>query len=64
MIRFDFIVTDEEADTIFDCIQSEIGNVLNLKWDTDPSNAVTKWYDSRIEYLKKLKKKMSHETYP
>ena len=59
MVRFDFIVDDFEAETIFDALQKEIVKCMVGKIETNlPSyNA---WYDARIKFLEDLKKKMTN----
>jgi len=59
MIHFDFIVTDEEAETIFDSIQDQIiasTRELFLGVNLDHKD----WHRGRITFLKELKVKMTN----
>ena len=71
MIHFDFIVSDEEENTIFECISEEIINtkeeLINLKLARSTNmNTIAhiknqiKWFEKRIEYLQNLKEKMKN----
>jgi hypothetical protein len=60
MIHFDFVVEDEDAENIFDCINSEINRCNHRKLITNNTKAETEWLDKHIDYLKALKKKMKN----
>jgi hypothetical protein len=71
MIHFDFTVTEEEADTIFDAINDQIDYCLEEKADWVGSTScgdrykkgiesAIQWYEERIKYLKDLKSKMKN----
>jgi GTP-binding protein EngB required for normal cell division len=73
MIHFDFVVSDEEAQTIFDCIDEEIENMdteiynIIVLGNMDMDTAITqnkkdkiKWFGKRIKYLRELKEKMKN----
>jgi len=58
MIHFDFIITDEEAESLFDSITEQI---FNSQYQVFFGEEKYKdWHRSRIEYLKKLKEKMTN----
>jgi len=58
MIHFDFIVKDEDAEVIFDCINAEINRCHRRITLSDTTEAETEWYNKHIKYLKSLKIKM------
>jgi len=71
MIHFDFYVSDEEANTIFECITDEIYRMEEekLDWIGARSNSVDtcekikatiQWFENRISYLQELKSKMKN----
>lgn len=64
VIHFDFIVSDVDAENIFDCISSEI-NRCNVEIIDSMASRVDKssdieWLKSHVKYLTELKKKMSN----
>lgn len=70
-IHFDFIVSEEEANTIFECITDVIENEkeeeINLEMATSYNESVRKrlkdqveWSEKRIKYLEDLKSKMKN----
>jgi hypothetical protein len=61
MIQFDFIVSEEEANTIFGCISEEIERMFSALIESD-NVSNKKWYHGRIEYLNKLKAKMKNRS--
>ena len=56
MIHFNFTVTDEEAEIIFDIMQTEIARCHHRKLTSTKEES--DWLDKHIEYLTSLKKKM------
>ena len=71
MIHFNFIVTEEEANTIFECItdiiEKEIEEQIGLSMAISRDESVCKhikaqvdWFEKRIKYLKNLKEKMKN----
>lgn len=63
MIHFNFIVSDEEAETIFSALSDEIDDCrLNLlmceRQLAQPGHI--KWYEGRMTYLEALKEKMTN----
>jgi len=58
MIHFDFIVSDEEAESIFDFISDEISKSSYELFFGDPIRK--EWHRGRISYLKELRKKMTN----
>jgi len=72
MIHFDFIVSDEEAATIFECINEEIERMheemISMKCSTsvcaktvENIEKAVAWLEGRIDYLKTLKQKMKND---
>jgi len=61
MIKFNFTVTDEEAETIFDIIHNEISRCHYRKMLSTTTKEESQWFDKHIEYLTSLKKKMVNE---
>lgn len=69
MIHFDFTVTDEEAENIFDAISEEILRMKSYLVAQQFENltsgfhidAKSDWFRSRINYLERLKSKMKNE---
>lgn len=76
MIYFDFIVTDEDAENIFNAISNEISKMKDyileeqckilartgtlVDCNDDVFSPELAWYKSRIEYLEALKSKMKN----
>jgi hypothetical protein len=60
MIHFDFIVNDEDAENIFDCINAEISKCQIKKLLTKSTEAEIVWFDKHVIYLKALKTKMKN----
>jgi hypothetical protein len=71
MIKFEFTVSDVEAETIMSCISDRINRnheeIMNemVEKHEDPSketecDARIKWYRANTEYLKDLKLKMKN----
>ena len=63
MIHFDFIVTDEEAETIFSALSDEIDDCrisLLMRERQLAQLGHIKWYEDRIAYLEGLKAKMTN----
>ena len=63
MIHFDFIVTDEEAETILSALSDEIDDcrvslLMGERQLAQPGHV--KWYEGRITYLEGLKAKMTN----
>lgn len=59
MIKFDFIVSLEEANSIFECITEEIINTRDKICSANKEEA--EWYKRHIIYLEFIKSKM-HNT--
>jgi len=62
MVHFDFVVTDEEAETIFDCMNLEIEKCddevdVMSKEEAAPN---IQWFSDRKGFIDKLKEKMSN----
>lgn len=57
MIHFDFTVSDEEAELIFDAIQDQINRADELRL-FEP--IVAEWAKNHIAYLEALKAKMKN----
>ena len=57
MIHFDFTVSDEDAEVIFDCI-SDRQNDFSIKLVEEDRPGIRKWLQEHIEYLENLKKQM------
>jgi glyoxylate carboligase len=71
MIHFDFKVTEEEAQIIFDGIQKQICDTLESFIDVvieeDGSEKIKNcktWTDDHVKFLKQLYKKMKHKAEP
>lgn len=71
MIHFDFIVSDEEARTIFECISEEIVNtqeeIISMRMARSTNMNTVKhikkqieWLEERVKYLENLKAKMGN----
>lgn len=62
MIHFDFVVTDAEAETIFDGLQDQVvACITKMLLVQGPSAAAVKAHlQQRVEYLKALQAKMLH----
>ena len=71
MIHFDFVVTDEEANTIFECLSDMIDKTeqerieMSLSTSTDQQTrnhiaAQVAWYERHVRYLRNLTKKMKN----
>jgi len=63
VIHFNFIVTDEEAETIFRALSDEINDckvslLMGERQLAQPGHV--KWYEGRIIYLEELKAKMTN----
>jgi hypothetical protein len=58
MIHFDFIVSDEDAQTIFDAINEHIEEARYEMTFGLMNNR--EWYRGRITYLEELKAKMTN----
>lgn len=61
-VHFDFVVSDEEAETIIDCLRDEIndcrgGLVMACTHDDEPYQ---EWYANRIFFLEALIAKMTN----
>ena len=65
MIHFDFIVSDEEADTIFDCIREKITRLKDELAFEIASNKNhwhhTKWFNNHIAFLENIIEKMKNK---
>jgi hypothetical protein len=62
VIKFEFEVSDEEGDTLFDLINQEIASCVEGQHAASRYNKETReWFKSRIVYLNALKDKM-HNT--
>ena len=66
MVHFDFIVTNDEAETIFSAITDEMRRgedeiLLGVGMNTVQT---LDWWESRIKYLKELKAKMKNTSVP
>jgi len=59
MIHFNFVVTDDEAEAIFDSIEDSINNSRYELPFGIPANR--EWHRGRIAYLEELKAKMTNE---
>jgi hypothetical protein len=55
-IKFNFELSLEEADSIFDLLNSEIARATELKYRTEYRH----WATGRIEYIKNLKDKIGN----
>ena len=66
MIHFDFVVTDAEAETIFDGLQDQVvACITEMLLVEGPSAAAIKAHlQQRVEYLKAIQAKMSHSRAP
>lgn len=60
MVHFDFIVSDEEAQTIFECITDSIQGIQEDLSRHDPSHPNALWFKEHIAYLKGLAAKMKN----
>lgn len=60
-VHFDFIVSDEEAETIMECIREEINQHRELLLEVDLSGSHREWYEGRIKYLESLIAKMTNQ---
>jgi hypothetical protein len=58
MIHFDFIVEDEDAELIFECINTTIRQANNRKLYHSTTQVEAEWLRKHVEYLNSLKKKM------
>jgi hypothetical protein len=58
MIHFDFIVSDAEAENLFNTISDQIANCQYEVSFGDPNHR--EWYEGRITYLEALKAKMTN----
>jgi hypothetical protein len=61
MIHFNFTVTDEDAENIFDCINSAVRQCCKRKLSSGTTQAESDWLDKHIDYLDSLKEKMANE---
>ena len=63
MLHFDFTVSDEEGQTIFDCINESISRSRILFLEAKVSGNVDeeKWHRKHIEYLEELRTKLTNE---
>lgn len=60
MIHFDFTLSDEDAENLFDILSEEISRIRLLKIDCIRPNLIP-YYDERIEYINKLRKAMNNK---
>jgi len=60
MIHFNFIISDEGAQAIFESIDDAVNLCYKKKLLTDTTPAEDRWYNERINYLKGLKHEMSN----
>lgn len=59
MIHFDFTVTDQEAETLFDCVRDEIAkSKYGYGRLFDDTQRV--WHETRVIYLESLISKMKN----
>jgi hypothetical protein len=58
MIHFDFTVEDEDAELIFECINSTINQCNRRRLLTSTTKAESDWLVKHIDYLNSLKKRM------
>lgn len=61
MIHFDFIVEDEDAEAIFDCINSEVKRCNRRKLLSSTTRPEFKWLGRHVDYLNSLKEKMANK---
>lgn len=60
-VHFDFVASDEEADTIFDCIRNEINQSKFSLTFHNETQGYKDWHEERIKFLEELIAKM-HNT--
>jgi hypothetical protein len=58
MIHFDFIVTDEEAENIFDAISQQISESAHVVFFGEDKNK--EWHRGRLAFLRSLLEKMTN----
>lgn len=58
MIHFDFIVTDEEAENIFDAISQQISESAYIVFFGEEEHK--EWHRGRISFLESLLEKMTN----
>ena len=58
MIHFDFIVEDEDAENIFECVNSTIRQANDRELYKNTTQAEAEWLRKHVKYLNSLKKKM------
>lgn len=56
-VRFDFTVSDEEAETLFDLVSTAIADA-KFKTTWAPDLPERKWYEQHATYLEALRAKM------
>lgn len=67
MVRFDFVVTEDDADAILTCVHNTIGDchkqILDLMRNDcgQVQESQIDWLNRRIVYLDELKLKMKHK---
>lgn len=59
-IRFEFTVSDEEGDTLFDLVSTRIADAIEHSNNLDEEAATRAWWKGHAEYLQELRKKMSN----
>ena len=59
-IHFDFVVSDAEAETIMDCIRSEINQSKFSASFPDETDGYREWHTNRVRYLEELIAKMNN----
>lgn len=64
MIHFDFVVNDEDAEVIFDCINSEIKRCNIRKLLSSTTQPESEWLGRHADYLNSLKEKMANKRRP
>jgi hypothetical protein len=63
-IHFDFVVSDEEAQTIIDCIRDEINQSKISAAFPVETTGYKAWHEGRVRYLEALIAKMHNHRVP
>jgi L-rhamnose mutarotase len=58
MIRFDFTVSDEEAQTVFDCFETCIDRADNEALNS--TGEMHNWWSAHAKYLRRLREKLTN----